>query len=178
MKKPKKHQPRRHKRDVAGLPAGTAYQQLVASVVKAFDPGAIVSEGVWIDGPDGSRDMDVSVKGFLDGKPYSGVIECKDFTLKTSGRVGIGYVDALDSKRHDIGVDFAVICSNSGFSEDAMKKARRTGIGLSSVLAQGDSRVKVVIEQLIDFRKVSVGTITLQLSTPLTRINFCPHPDS
>ena len=159
MKKHKKST-KHSKSAPSSLPAGTAYQQLVAAVVKAFDKGAVVTPAVWVQGPDGRRDMDVSIEGFLDEKPYRGVIECKDFVLKTSGKVGIAYVDALDSKRHDIGVDFALICSNSGFSEDAMKKARRKGIGLISVLAQGDSRVKVVIEQLIYFRKVCLGSIS------------------
>jgi hypothetical protein len=135
-------------------PAGTAYQELVATMAKAFDPTANVRAGEWIEGPDGRLDMDVSIRGSLDGKPTLVVIECKDFDLNKTGKVGRPFIDALDSKRHDLEADAAFICSNSGFTEDALNKARRKGIGAISVLAEDDSRVKVVIETEIYFRRV------------------------
>jgi hypothetical protein len=102
---------------------GKAYQKLVAYVMKAFDLGADVKEGQWVKGPDGRLDLDVAVRGTIDGKPTLAVIECKDFDLKKTGKVGREYVDALDSKRHDLNANIAMICSNSGFTEDALNKA-------------------------------------------------------
>jgi hypothetical protein len=78
-------------------------------------------------------------------------------TPAKTGKVGRPFVDALDSKRHDLQADAAFICSNSGFTEDALNKARRKGIGAISVLAAADSRVKVVIEKEIYFRRVLLG---------------------
>src|SRR6266478_2449351 len=127
---------------------GKAYQKLVAYVMKAFDPGADVKEGQWIKGPDGRLDMDVAIRGAIDGKPTLAVIECKDFDLTKTGKVGREYVDALDSKRHDLNADVAIMCSNSGFTEDALNKGRRKSIGAISVLYKGDQRIKVVIKQL------------------------------
>jgi Restriction endonuclease len=140
-------------------PAGRAYQELVAQVVKAFDPKAHVSVGQWVEGPDGRLDMDVSIRGTVDGKPLFSVIECKDFTLSSTGKVGRPLIDALDSKRHDLGVDLAFICSNSGFTENALSKARRKGIGAISVLAHGDDRVKVKIERESYFRRIRLDPI-------------------
>jgi hypothetical protein len=142
-------------------PAGRAYQELVAQVVKAFDPKAEVMVGEWVEGPDGRLDMDVSVRGTVDGKPIFSLIECKDFTLAKTGKVGRPLIDALDSKRHDLGVDLAFICSNSGFTEDAVSKARRKGIGAISVLAQGDDRVKVKIERESYFRKIRLDPMEI-----------------
>ena len=147
-------------------PAGRAYQELVAAMAKAFDPDADIQVGEWIEGPDGRLDMDVLIRGSVDGKPTRVVIECKDFDLTKTGKVGRPFMDALDSKRQDLGVDAAFICSNSGFTEDALNKARRKGIGAISVLSSGDERVKVVIEKEIYFRKVILGPITFTYNGP------------
>jgi hypothetical protein len=138
-------------------PPGRAYQDLVATIAKAFDSTAAVEAGKWVEGPDGRLDMDVSIEGRMNGRSVRIVIECKDFDLRKTGPVGRPIVDALDSKRHDLNVDAAFICSNSGFTEDALRKARRKGIGMISVLAKGDNRVKAVIESEIYFRKVTIS---------------------
>jgi hypothetical protein len=135
---------------------GEAYQDIVASIVRVFDPEAQVNAGEWIDGPDGRLDMDVSVRGTMDGKPTLTVIECKDFDLLRTGKVGRPFVDALDSKRTDLKADFALFCSNSGFTSDALSKAKRVGIGMISILSMNDKRVKVCIEEEVYFRKVWV----------------------
>jgi hypothetical protein len=57
-------------------------------MAKAFDPTADVKAGEWIEGPDGRLDMDVAIRGTLDGKPTLVVIECKDFDLTKTGKVG------------------------------------------------------------------------------------------
>lgn len=147
-------------------PAGKAYQDLVALVAKAFDPGAEVKADEWIEGPDGRLDMDVSIRGNVDGKPVLIVIECKDFDLSKTGKVGRPFIDALDSKRHDLGADAVFISSNSGFTEDALNKARRKGIGAISVLSSGDQRVKIIIEKEIYFRKVKLGPLTFTYNGP------------
>jgi len=147
-------------------PAGTAYQELVATMARAFDATADVKVGEWVEGPDGRLDMDVAIRGSMDGKPTLVVIECKDFDLTKSGRVGRPFIDALDSKRHDLQADAAFICSNSGFTKDALNKARRKGIGAISVLSATDSRVKVVIETEIYFRRVRLGERTFTFHGP------------
>jgi hypothetical protein len=140
---------------------GRSYQKLVGYVVKAFDQNASVTEEVKIEGPDGWRDMDVFVEGTIDGAPYKLLIECKDYSLKKTGKVGIGIVDALDSKRNDMGVNGAMIFSNSGFSKDAKRKAKRKRIGLFSALKAEDPRVKVVIEEEVYSRIVVLKSINI-----------------
>lgn len=141
--------------------SGTAYERLVASVIGAFDPHAHVEQGKWVEGPDGRRDMDVSVKGTVDGRNFSILIECKDFDPTKTGRAGIRYVDAIDSKRQDLNVDLAVICSNSGFTKNAIRKAKRKKIGLISALKSGDSQIKIVIKEEIYTRIVKISDIDI-----------------
>jgi len=145
---------KRGKASRQALPAGSAFQRLTGEIVQAFDPGAIVEVGKWIQGPDGRRDMDVAVRGILGGKLFILLIECKDYNPKTTGPVGIEFVDALDSKQKDLATDYAIICSNSGFTKDALSKAKRVGIGMISVIKTGDQRVKAQILEKIYFRKI------------------------
>lgn len=106
----------------------------MAEVARAFDPNANVTQGQWVIGPDGRRELDVLIEGTADGRQTKGLIECKDFNPGTTGPVGIAYVDALESKRRDIGADVSLICSNAGFTVDALRKAKRVGIGLISLM--------------------------------------------
>lgn len=98
--------------------------------------------------------MDVAVRGHINGQEILIVIECKDFDPNSTGKVGREYVDALDSKRHDLNASIAIICSNSGFTIDALRKAKRKGIGMISVLRKGDSRAKAEILEEIFLRRI------------------------
>jgi hypothetical protein len=65
---------------------GRAYEKLIALVAEALHPAAEISVGEWTTGPDGVREIDVSVRGLIDGQQTSILIECKD----KSSDVGIG----------------------------------------------------------------------------------------
>jgi hypothetical protein len=142
---------------------GKDYEDAVAAILTAFDPGATVTSGTWFEGPDGRRDRDVWFEGMVDGQPRRALIECKDYNIATTGRVGIELVDALDSKRRDLRADFAVLCSNAGFTDPALRKARRVGINLISALNKGDERIRfgVVVEMYTRAIRLQKGTFGL-----------------
>lgn len=124
---------------------GDAYQDAVALVAKRIAPSADVQVGQWTNGPDGRRDLDVVIRSNAEGSTPPIVIECKDWNRP----IGIGLIDALESKRRDIGASVAMICSNSGFTADAVRKAARAGIPALAVLIDGDKRVRVVVREQI-----------------------------
>lgn len=124
---------------------GLDYQQLVAVIESAFDPGATVVVGEWVEGPDGSRDCDVSIRGTREGKPYFAFAECKDWRKRP---VGIGIIDALESTSRDLRADLTAIYSNSGFTARAVQKARRVGINTFSAVASGDPRSRGRVSML------------------------------
>ena len=132
---------------------GDAYQEAVAVVARALDPTAEVQIGTWIEGPDGRRDLDVSIRPRAAGAVSFVLIECKDWKRP----VGIAAIDALESKRRDINAGSVIICSNSGFTGDALRKAARVGIPALSALIEGDSRVRVEVEEEIYTRKIAVS---------------------
>ena len=93
-------------------------------MAKQFDPSAEVKVGEWVKGPDGLREVDVLITGTVDGVTRQILI------------------DAADSKRRDLAADVTLICSNAGFSKDAMRKAGRVGIGLIGVMKEPDPRIR------------------------------------
>lgn len=140
---------------------GTPYEQLVALAISAFHPGAKVTQGSWIEGPDGRRDLDVIVEGNTTGKESSKLlIECKDYDARKTGPVGIEYIDALDSKRRDLDIQYTIICSNSEFTQPALNKARRIGIGAVSVVRRGDDRIKLCITEKVYYQVVEFSNLT------------------
>ena len=123
--------------------AGSEYEKLAALVAKALDPGADIKTGQWVEGPDGKREVDVEVRGTVEGKPHFIQIECKDWKAP----VDIQAIDNLDSKRRDISADAAILYSNSGFTKKALRKAERIGIGAVSAISYGNKLVRPVIER-------------------------------
>jgi len=142
---------------------GKPYEEAVAAVLQAFDRSAKISQGKWVIGPDGRRELDVTVEGLLNGQPRSMLVECKDFNPRTTGPVGIAYLDALDSKRRDLNMDFALLCSNAGFTVDAIRKAKRVNIGLASIIRKGDPRVRFTVKDETYLRNVRVESISVTL---------------
>lgn len=136
---------------------GSAYEQIVGAVCAALEPSAEVLVNTRKVGPDGRRDMDVSVRGVRDDHPYFALIECKDWTRK----VGVHVVDALHSKRSDLGANMSVIYSNSGFTRTAERKAQRVGITLCAALSAGDRRIRVAVERTFYARTRSVDKYSL-----------------
>jgi hypothetical protein len=121
------------------MEAGKEYEELAAIVIRSLDPGAVVETGEWTERPDGGRELDVAIRGTEDGNDRLVLIACKD-----SGRpAGVDIVNALKSKRQDLGADGAMIYSNSGFTTPALTKAARVGIDTASAVAAGDDEVRV-----------------------------------
>jgi len=116
--------------------------------------------------------MDVLITGTADGQERTVVIECKDFDPKRTGPVGIGYVDALESKRRDVNVHVALICSNAGFTADATRKARRVGIGLIGVMRKGDKRIRILVPEELYTRRIKVESLTIALRQAGSPVNM------
>jgi hypothetical protein len=146
--------------------AGDEYRELVGTVMAALDPGSAVKTEQWITGPDGERDMDVEVRGTLKGAPHFVLVECKDHARP----IGIGFVDAFESKIRDLKPDRAIMFSNSGFTRDALTKANRVGIELASAMKAKDDTVKIEVH-----RKVVARRLTLTFGTAFL-FPFDGHP--
>ena len=147
--------------------AGDAYQAAVAEVMLQIDPAARIEVGEWIEGPDGERDCDVGVYPTTGSCKFI-YIECKD----RKRPVGIEFLDALESKRRDVNVDIAILCSNSGFTADALRKAARVGILALSALIEGDSHIRVQVEEEIYTQKIRAGDCQISFDFVENRPEF------
>lgn len=166
----RKHRAQRHAKAKLGKP----YEEAVGELIRLLFPHAQVAVGAWVNGPDGRRELDVDIHEMIDGRLWHGIVECKDFNPKTTGPVGIGYVDALDSKQRDLHLDFAVICSNAGFTADAVRKASRLGIGLIGASRKADSRIRFRVVEEIYVRRVRIVEHFLQF-VPAPGESPIPH---
>lgn len=139
--------------------AGDAYREIVGTIMGVLDPDSAVKTEQWITGPDGERDMDVEVRGTLNGVPHFILVECKDHARP----IGIGIVDAFESKIRDLKPERAIVFSNSGFTRDALKKANRVGIEMASAMKANDDTVKIKIYREVVARRLTLifGTVFL-----------------
>lgn len=139
--------------------AGDGYRELVGMVMAVLDPGSAVKTEQWITGPDDERDMDVEVRGTLNGVPHFILVECKDHARP----IGIGLVDAFESKIRDLKPDRAFMFSNSGFTRNALKKANRVGIEMASAMKATDARIKIEVHREVVARRLTLtfGTVSL-----------------
>ena len=113
-KKTKQQKSRAQQHRARRRKAGRPYEEVVALISSAFDPSAIITRGAWETGPDGRRELDVRIEGTAGGKPTRTMIECKDYNRASTRPIGIEHVDAIESKRGDLNLDAAFICSNAG----------------------------------------------------------------
>jgi hypothetical protein len=165
MGKPRK-QARKNRSLTSGVVSeskrGDAYQQAVAEVATSIFPNAVIEVGSWVDGPDGRRDLDVVVRPEV-GAPPLLYIECKDWARP----IGIGIIDELESKRRDIGAGTAMICSNSGYTANALRKAARVNIPALAALIERDQRIRVEVEEMMYSPKIQLQQATSSISGDL-----------
>jgi hypothetical protein len=121
------------------------YRSLVADVIHAMEPNAFITVGGAVVGPDGARNVDVQVWS-ADRQGGPAIIDVIDHSDGTP--VDIDALDHAESKRRDLAVRAALISSNSGFTREAISKAKRTGVGLITVLREGDTRASVIEEEV------------------------------
>jgi hypothetical protein len=104
---------------------GKWYEDAVAEVAKALYRDATTSVRREVDGPEGTREVDVEVRGTIDRHRQFALLECKDWKKPAD----IQALDGLHSKSLDLGADLTIIFGNSGFTKAALEKAKRLDIG-------------------------------------------------
>ncbi len=145
---------------------GKPFEMVVSDVFRLFDPSATVQQGRWVVGTYGRRELDVTIEGTVGGIARKAIIECKDYNPKKTGPVGVEIVDALVTKQRLVSADVAMICSNAGFTSQALREAKGEGIGLISVMRAGDSRIRFQVEEEIYTRRIKVDSINLRVHLP------------
>ena len=142
--------------------AGRPYEEAVRDLCRAIFPKAKIESGVWVTGPDGRRELDIDIWETVSDQLLHVMIECKDFNRESTGPVGISYIDALDSKSRDLGLHSAFICSNAGYTSDAVRKAKRLGIGLLGATRQGDARIRFALQEEVYIRHVRIAECRIE----------------
>lgn len=116
----------KRKRD--GLKGGEYFQRLVKDIETALNnvDGATVASPAYLEDrlTGTTREHDILITYHHPLRTTLTAIECKDWKQK----VGLEVVEAFDTKCHSTGIDVRVIASRSGFTKNAITKARALGI--------------------------------------------------
>ena len=151
--------------------AGSAYNELATKMAEALEPNAKVHMGKWVEGPDGKREVDVEVRSILEGRPFFLLIECKDW----KSPVDIEEIDKLDSKGKDLSADRVMICSNSGFTKKALRKAGRLEMEAVSVLAADNKLIKLTFDRVFVAEALSVDHWSIALFPTEESLSLLPQ---
>ena len=96
----------------------------IYQVISNTHPNNSVEMDIHLESPDGLRQIDVLIRSEIAGMPILTIIECKDHKRN----LDVTFVDALVSKMADVNANKGVLVARKGFSNGALKKARRLGI--------------------------------------------------
>lgn len=155
---------------------GVQFEELVEQILRiltAAQPGIQVERDVHLEGPEGTRQIDVLVRSTVGPFALTTIIECKDFIRK----IDVTKVDALHSLIQDVRASKGVIVSRKGFSGTAIQKARRLGISLLradrlDVLRDLQSDIPIHVKRL-EPQSISVrGTVHLDAGATIANDAF------
>lgn len=130
-------------------PKWRKFEKLVAGIHKTKEQGAeVVFDDKVVGKRTGeARQIDVSVRfqhGFYE---YLMIIECKDYKK----RVSVDKVEALRTKREDVGADKAIMVSPHGFQKGAVKAAKAYDIELFTLKEEVSDWTRIVKEEIVKF---------------------------
>lgn len=144
--------------------SGKEYEKIVAEIHEQFAGYATVTSDEKIVGKSGeTRQIDVSLRSNIVGTPILIIIECKDYGRK----VEVGKVDELIGKMTDVGANSAVLMSDSGFTNGALKRALAAGnIQLCSVVDSNNKKLRAAVRvpMIVGFLEVTFDNLQFQIS--------------
>lgn len=120
---------------------GKEFEEIVAAIHEQFSNGATITKDERVRGKSGmNRQIDVAIRTNIAGYKIFIIVECKDYKEK----VGIDKVDELIGKMEDVEANKAILVSNSGFTKDALERAKKDErIDLSSVVNIKNKKLRV-----------------------------------
>lgn len=140
---------------------GKGFENLTAVIFEALSGDKSyesVERDVFLDGPDGKRQIDVLLRGKMGPFDCITIIECKDYNKN----VNVTAIDALHSKMQDVNAQKAVFVARKGFSSGARSKAKRLGISLCTAHNTTDEKWKFDLELPFIIREKSLKSINPQ----------------
>jgi hypothetical protein len=129
-----------------------------------------VEHDVFLDGPDGPRQIDVLITGNVGPFEAKTIIECKDYNKN----VNVTALDALYSKLLDVNAQKAVMVARKGFTSGAKKKAKRLGISLCTIHSMEHEKWKFDAEIPILITELACEKIapSMEFKAICERVNF------
>lgn len=131
---------------------GKLFEDLVRQVEEVLAPaGATITAPDYIPDVDTGRlrEVDISIRAQIGSVPILILVECRDRGRKQD----VTWVEDAASKRQSVRADKVVLVSRSGFSPEAVQKARARGVELRELEEATDSEV---IAQWLPFQMLQI----------------------
>ncbi len=138
------------------------YRGLVIEEIQRLSPGIEFQLEGGVLGRDGRRRIDIAARAVVDGQMVLTLIDVYDDPA--GDPVGPDAVDNIVGRKTDLEASAAVVFSNTGFNAAALRRGRRLGIGLLSVLRRDNSEVIAVIDHEAILRRVATSSPTITLT--------------
>jgi len=161
---------------------GTKFEELTAEIFEHLRKDQrfeTVEHNVFLEGKDGTRQIDVLLKGKVGPIDILTIVECKDYNKY----VNVTAIDALHSKMQDVNAHKAVLVARKGFTKTAMKKAKRLGISLCTAHSAASEKWKfnlevplVIIELSAEKFSPSFEFVAIENQTGIDFLNICGTP--
>jgi hypothetical protein len=156
---------------------GKDFERLTLSIYRklVFDQKhETVEHDVFLDGPEGPRQIDVLVTHKKGDLNLLTVIECKDYKEK----VTIVTIDGFHSKLLDVKATNGIIVSRSGFTKNTFLKAKRLGITLCTAHMALSEKWQLDIDAPIRINEIVLKSILFNYTYTLLETTYIPDPPS
>jgi hypothetical protein len=134
---------------------GKKFEKLTESIYKKLVVDSrfeSVEHNVFLNGPEGPRQIDVLVTKTIGDIKFLTVIECKDY----KDNITIETIDGFHSKLVDIKASKGIMVTRKGFSKKTFAKAKRLGITLCTAQEALSPKWKLDIDAPVRIKEIKL----------------------
>lgn len=152
---------------------GKSFEKLTESIYKklvADSQYEKVEHDVFVEGPEGPRQIDVLITKTIGDIKFLTAIECKDY----KDNITIETIDGFHSKLIDIKATKGIMVTRKGFSNTTFAKAKRLGITLCTAHQALSEKWKLDIDAPVRIKEIKFLKTDFDYSCNLIETTFFP----
>lgn len=153
---------------------GQKFEKLTESIYKKLTIDSrleSVEQNVFLNGPEGPRQIDVLVTKSIGDIKFLTVIECKDY----KDNITIETLDGFHSKLIDVNASKGIMVTRKGFSKTTFAKAKRLGITLCTAHTALSEKWKLDIDAPVRIKEIKLLNIEFDYSFSLIEKTTFPQ---
>lgn len=152
---------------------GKPFEKLTESIYKKLVADSrfeSVEHDVFVEGPEGPRQIDVLITKTIGDIKFLTAIECKDY----KDNISIETIDGFHSKLIDIKATKGIMVTRKGFSNTTFAKAKRLGITLCTAHQALSEKWKLDIDAPVRIKEIKLIKTDFNYLYNLQQTTFFP----